>query len=443
MIRYCSAGAHADLIRRALALIAILVCGAVCMAREYAPEEIDNPNVRDYREFVADPEGMLSPSVRQRINMRLLALRDSTDAEVAVAIVPSIGDMPVEEFSERLFTRWGLGAKDRDNGLLLLISPGSRRARIQTGYGMEGVVPDIVAGEIMRSDIVPAMREGDLDRAADEATRSLAKIIADPQYAGELKSGLERPRQRAAEESLDPAVIKTFAGWMVVLVTLGALVWFVICVRRTSGMIPYERAMAWRRNMNTFLILTVLSLGGALIFVFLALWKYRRARTGRRKCRECGGWMHRLPEDEDNAYLTPAQDLEERLGSVDYDVWKCGTCGNTEVYPFPGRQTKYTRCPKCGTVAMHEVGTRVIRPATHYSEGIGEKVYRCENCGHNDHRRYRIPKRPDERAALLGAAAALAAGRGRRGGGGGFGGGGFGGGFGGGSTGGGGASGSW
>ena len=153
--------------------------------------------------------------------------------------------------------------------------------------------------------------------------------------------------------------------------------------------------------------------------------------------------MHRLPEEKDNELLTPSQDLEERLDTVDYDVWECPECGTVERFPFKVKQTKYTECPACHTIAMTLESDRVVHPATTRREGYGVKTYECKFCGHRTDKGYRIPRKEDP-AAMAAAAAVLGAAASRRGGGGGgFGGGGFGGGFGGGATGGGGAGGSW
>ncbi len=93
------------------------------MARDYTPQEIVNPNVADRRVYVSDPGNLVSPSVKSQVNSMLYDLRKNTSAEVVVAVVPSIGDMPIEDFSEQLFTRWGIGKSDKDNGVLILIAP--------------------------------------------------------------------------------------------------------------------------------------------------------------------------------------------------------------------------------------------------------------------------------------------------------------------------------
>lgn len=162
------------------AVIIFIAAAAAAAAKNYEPEEIANPNVADRFDYVADPERRLSSSTHALINRRLQALRDSTSAEVAVAVVPSIGDYSVADFTEKVFTRWGLGKSDKDNGVLLLISPDSRQVRIQTGYGTEGILPDITCRQIIDKTVIPNMRNDCLDCAADEATSMIFDIMTNP-----------------------------------------------------------------------------------------------------------------------------------------------------------------------------------------------------------------------------------------------------------------------
>ncbi len=160
----------------------------------------------------------------------------------------------------------------------------------------------------------------------------------------------------------------------------------------------------------------------------------RRLRTASRKCPNCSTKMKRLDEKSDNAYLTPAQDTEERIDSVDYDVWLCPNCGETDILPYVNHSKNYTPCPNCGARACTLVADRIVKSPTTREEGWGQKIYNCRNCHKDNARNYTIPK-----AAPPVVIVPPIGGRG-----GGFGGGGFGGGsFGGGSTGGGGASGGW
>lgn len=155
---------------------------------DFSPEMMPNVNLNNRYEFVSDPGNMLSPEVKDAVNRRLWELRQSTSVEAVVAIPPSIGDTPIEDWSEQLFTSWGIGKKDKDNGVLLVIAPEQRRARIQTGYGVEGVLPDISCKNIINNEIVPNMRNGNLDAAVADATQKIAGALSDPTVAEELRS---------------------------------------------------------------------------------------------------------------------------------------------------------------------------------------------------------------------------------------------------------------
>lgn len=432
--------------KRSLLHITLLLFFAIpVLARDYEPDEIVNPNIANRYEYVADPENRLSPQTRRAVNARLQALRDSTSAEVAVAVVPSIGDYTIEDFSEKVFTRWGLGKKDKDNGVLLLISPDSREVRIQTGYGTEGVLPDITCGHIINTAVIPSMRDDCLDCAVDEATKMITEIMEDPVYAEELKSKLSDNHSGLEEAPVSKETLMGFLGFVAFILWLLAAFNYIKDRLQTRKMTSsIEKAQKWRSTLTFFGFMTLGTLLTALPFYLLALYHYRHARYGTHKCDNCGGKTHVMKGEEAMGALTPSQQFEEKLGSVNYDVHKCEKCGKTEVVPYPASNTPYSYCPHCGTRAYHFIGKRTLRQPTYQAEGQGVSQYRCEYCGNQDEKGYRIPKK-DMSEAIATAAAIGAATRGRRGGGGfgGFGGGGFGGGFGGGATGGGGASGRW
>lgn len=434
---------RSPLIRILLVLILALAGASGLFARDYRPDEIVNPNISNRYEYVADPENRLSAAARSRINRRLQILRDSTTAEVAVAVVPSIGDYSVEDFSEKVFTKWGLGKKDNDNGVLLLISPDSREVRIQTGYGAEGVLPDITCGRIIREAVIPNMRRDCLDCAVDEATAMISRVMSEPEYAGELRSGMSDNHSGFGEAPVSKETMTGFVWIVVGLLWLLAAGTFVRYRLKTRAMrSAQDKSLEWRASLLMLGILSLATLLTALPFYLLALFHYRRARYGSHVCRRCDGKSVRLKGREAMAALTPSQQFEEKIGSVGYDVHRCGKCGDTEVTAFPSRNSKYSVCPHCGTRAYHFVGNTTLRQPTFQAEGEGVSQYRCEYCGKSDNKGFRIPKK-DMAAAM--AAAALLGSR-RRSGGSGFGGGfggDFGGGFGGGRTGGGGASGRW
>lgn len=427
-----------------LPLLCILFSGRVFAEGypAYAPEDMPNVQLSDSRRFVSDPMGLLSQEATGRIDNTIAGMRRKTTAEMAVAIVPDLGDIDIESYAEKLFTDWGIGKDDRDNGILLMISPGSRKARIQTGYGVEGILPDMVCDRIIRKDIVPAMRNGDLDLAATSATASICKALEDPAYADELRSSQEE----SASDSIDSKALRAaFLGVLALIATggfCGSIYLFFSTRRRLKQASRYRKALEWRRQLPKLGVSALLSAFTALPLLIIALLHYRLNRNRAIRCHRCGTKMKKLDEKTDNLYLDPSQDLEERLGSVDYDVWLCPECGEVEKYPYNEHKSAYKKCPSCGTFAYHVVCDRIERHPTPMRAGLGTKVWHCEYCGHDHDDHYQIP-REEYSGAIPAAKGAIGAGLigGILGSGGG--GGSFGGGFGGGSTGGGGASGGW
>lgn len=416
----------------------MLLTWAISAARDYTPQEIENPNLADRRVYVSDPGNLVSPEVKSQVNHQLYDLRLKTGVEVVVAVIPSIGDVPIEDFSERLFTQWGIGKSDKDNGVLVLIAPEQKRARITTGYGVEGVLPDISAKKIIDRSIISYMKENDLNGAVAAVSNDVTQVLSDPVAAEELKSS-EREAWEKGQNDLSPDVIFTFARYIALMFLVMSIILYCYDAYNSRGKDRYRRAMIWHGHRTAYWILAVCSLGMGLIVALLAEWQYRRQRNKPMKCATCGAKMRKLGEEEDNELLNASQDLEERLKTVDYDVWVCPECGTVERYAFRQKQMKYSECPSCHTVAMCLVRDHTLRPATTRVTGMGEKIYECQFCHQQKRKQYVIPKKDDGTAAALAAGAIL----GSMGKGGGGGGGGFGGGFGGGSTGGGGASGGW
>lgn len=138
--------------------------------------------------FVYDPGKQLADTTVVKVNNRLRRLMSKTTAEVAVAVVPSTGDLSIEDWSQQTFQSLGLGKKDTDNGLLLVIATDQHQARLHTGYGLEGVLPDVTCSQILRNLVNPKMEQDKLDEAVDSATLLLDSILTNPTNAAEFVS---------------------------------------------------------------------------------------------------------------------------------------------------------------------------------------------------------------------------------------------------------------
>lgn len=125
--------------------------------------------------LVNDAAGVLSKEQVEILEQKLVALDDSTSNQVAVVLIRSLEDYPIEEYANKLFREWGIGNKKTNNGVLLIAAIDDRKVRIEVGYGLEGAIPDIVANNIIRYELGPAFKEGNYYRGIDRATDAIAK----------------------------------------------------------------------------------------------------------------------------------------------------------------------------------------------------------------------------------------------------------------------------
>ncbi len=128
-------------------------------------------------ERVVDATHTLDEATRQRLVEKLEVLERRRGAQIAVVMLPTTGTLDIEAFSDKLFQAWKLGRKAVDDGLLLVVAKDDRRMRIEVGYGLEGAVPDVVAGRIIRERMAPAFREGDYAGGIEAAVDELIRLV--------------------------------------------------------------------------------------------------------------------------------------------------------------------------------------------------------------------------------------------------------------------------
>lgn len=128
--------------------------------------------------LVNDFTGTLTAEQAMALERKLVDYDDSTSNQVAVVILPSLNDNPIEDVSLKILRDWGVGGKQNNNGIVLLIAKNDRKVRIEVGYGLEGAVPDVTAKSIINHDIVPAFKEQNYYRGIDEAVNDIMKAAA-------------------------------------------------------------------------------------------------------------------------------------------------------------------------------------------------------------------------------------------------------------------------
>ena len=125
--------------------------------------------------LLVDKAGVLIPEQVEILEHKLVAFDDSTSNQIAVVILPTLNGYPIEQYATELFRSWGIGGKEKNNGVLLLIAAEDRKIRIEVGYGLEGAITDIQSSDIIKHDLAPNFQAGNYYRGIDEAINSLEK----------------------------------------------------------------------------------------------------------------------------------------------------------------------------------------------------------------------------------------------------------------------------
>jgi uncharacterized protein len=134
--------------------------------------------------LVVDAADVLPPETEARLAAELQALQRDTKRQLVVATIPDLQGYPIEDYGYRLGREWGVGLRDVDNGLILLVAPTERKVRIEVGYGLEGIVTDAFAGTVIREQVVPRFKAGDLPGGVTAGAGALVRHLrASPEEA--------------------------------------------------------------------------------------------------------------------------------------------------------------------------------------------------------------------------------------------------------------------
>ena len=134
---------------------------------------------------VNDFADMLTSGERQQLEQKLRNYRDTTTTVVAIATLQSLNGLSIDEAGTTLFNQWNLWQGDKNNGVLILVAKQERKMRIEVGYGLEGAIPDVMAGRIIREVLSPNFKSGNYYQGFDRATSAIIQL-ASGEFTGQL-----------------------------------------------------------------------------------------------------------------------------------------------------------------------------------------------------------------------------------------------------------------
>lgn len=163
--------------------------------------------------MVNDFANMLTQSEERQLESKLRAYRDTTTNAFVIATLESLEGYPIEDVALKMHNDWNIQYEDRGNGVLILISEQDRSMRIEVGYGLEGAIPDIIAGRIINEILTPSFRANDYYGGLDQATNVLIDLAA-----GEFEGF---PKQTASDDGFPIDVLIIFVIIIFILITRG------------------------------------------------------------------------------------------------------------------------------------------------------------------------------------------------------------------------------
>ncbi|GAB2579206.1 TPM domain-containing protein [Spirosoma areae] len=446
-----------------LLVLVLLVSGWITpvIGQPYTPETVPNPKQSRSSHYVSNPDHILSSAAVSQIDSLLGRLEDSTTAQVAVVCLNSIGERVPKEFATALFRKWGLGYRQKNNGLLILLVKDQHRIEMETGYGLEGILPDAICSRIQTQKMVPLAKTGNFDGAMIDGVEEIARLISKPEAAKEVYD----ESKYTANQPLDNyGIFVLFLLLIPCLFVLRVITFFVKKSNPIAGQIEKTVSQSKGRWAWAFLLYIVmpvcvglvviqlrqpLSLHGWQILLVMyaytgtVVWDARRRRKNtfmklygtmtepqryvRQKAAGLNGWGNVLlfpipfgwlKSQDDQAvnalrnhsrksaegieltkvdgtgkddFLTDYQRIEQRLASVDYDVWRNETYNIVQAIGYENlSNTVYQYCTKCNSKAMSLTNNRIIKEATTEREGRGSHEYACQACGRQSETQYTI-----------------------------------------------------
>ncbi len=220
---------------------AVLMAAASVFSPIYGLKIPARPEAR-----VSDWASIISQSAKESLEEKLAAFEEKTGNQIAIATFPSLEGESLEDFSIKLAEQWKIGQKGKDNGVIILVFSDDHKMRIEIGYGLEGVLPDAVASQIIRRIMAPSFQKGDFDGGIIGAVDAIIQVIS-----GENTPQLDEQDERGNVYTLNMNTIKTII--LLVLALFG--LFFVIDIFRFSGYAASNRNYKHRYGFLEWLVI--------------------------------------------------------------------------------------------------------------------------------------------------------------------------------------------
>ncbi|MEA5572299.1 TPM domain-containing protein [Calothrix sp. UHCC 0171] len=335
-------------------------------------QEVPNPRQVNGA-WVTDMADILTDETEIQLNRMISRLEAKNGAEIAVVTVPETAPAASpKEFKTKLFNYWGIGKKGKDNGVLFLVSVKDRRVEIETGYGVEGILPDAQVGNIINTEITPRFKQKDFDGGILAGTKALI-IVLEPSLKAEINQNTQIPiiKPISATDSIQPT---------------------------------QDHNIFWGLLLGTGVF--VFTLGGITVYfnsqVFLP--PEGRSRLTDRKyyrvyCSTCKQQMQKVDDSLVESNLSEVEKVAQRIGSIKFEGWKCPKCSQEKIdegfhlIGWVSKSDEFQECPHCKEWTVKR-SQKTLLPPTEYKHGTLLITDICDFCSYFQQQERIIPRLP-------------------------------------------------
>ncbi|WP_299485474.1 YgcG family protein [Acaryochloris sp. IP29b_bin.137] len=382
--------------------------------------------------WVTDMANVLSPQTEVQLNQLITDLEATNGSEIAVVTVPNTASSASPKaFATSLFNHWGIGKQAENNGVLFLISKGDRRVEIETGYGVEAILPDAKVGQIIDQQILPKFKTGNFDQGTLNGTKLLISHLgAEPSSHVSLNPTNTQNPTNTKPLVPNPSPNSPDFSWLLWVLGCGGLaggMGFLIKKKKGTLLKPGKRSRVSREEYSNDLGFTP------------------------PRCMYCQKSLRKVDADILSSHLTTIEQTAQKIGSVKFVGWQCSnSCAKAadsiHIRAYIWNPISFRECSDCQEYTIRH-STETLEEATEQDCGKQLITQMCVCCGLHKEYQEKTPRLKPVPSPSSSTSGTSSYGTYGGYGGGGFGGGGSsgggGGGFGGGSSGGGGAGGGW
>lgn len=178
--------------------------------------------------YVNDFAKILPDEVKSRLEQKLSEYEKQTSVEIAVVTTPSLEDMTIEDWTIGLATKWGVGKRGKDNGLVVAIAPNERKIKIEVGYGLEGDLPDGKCGRILDEFAIPNFRNKDYPKGIEETVNAVITELGTKTIEERAAEKARIEEQRKIDQERDARIAKWVGLVFLIVVVLAVIIGMIV-----------------------------------------------------------------------------------------------------------------------------------------------------------------------------------------------------------------------